>query len=316
MRAERDRHVIVIPHREPPKAHRIRTAVYCRVSTKHEMQEDSLENQIRHYRETIGQDKNYDLVEIYQDFGISGFQEDRPGFRQMLRDAGNGAFDLIITKSVTRFARNTGIVLDTVQRLKNQGIGIYFELQKINTLEDSGELLLTLYAAFGQAESDASRTTTKMVIQRKVEKQEPIQQLHRVYGYTKNKDGAIVPDENAEAVREIFQMAADGFTLGEITEHMNRKGVRAKKGGPFSNATIYRMIRNEAYKGDFVQFRFYRDEHRKLRHNTGECDRIYYRENHTPVVSRDLWEQAQQGLDARKRQRRAKDPGSACHPAE
>ena len=133
----------------------ISTAIYCRVSTFHPHQQDSLENQIRHYQEFMKKTPNYILTEIYYDFGISGYKETRPGFCKMLEDARKGCFRQIITKSITRFARNTDTVLKTTRQLKELGIDIYFELQKIHTLSQEGELLLTLFAAFAQAESGA-----------------------------------------------------------------------------------------------------------------------------------------------------------------
>lgn len=122
----------------------IPTAIYCRVSTLHPHQQDSLENQIRHYQEFMKKTPNYILTEIYYDFGISGYKETRPGFCKMLEDARKGCFRQIITKSITRFARNTDTVLKTTRQLKELGIDIYFELQKIHTLSQEGELLLTL----------------------------------------------------------------------------------------------------------------------------------------------------------------------------
>ena len=292
--------VIVIPRLERPKDHRIRAVVYCRVSSKHEDQEYSLENQIAHYRETVGQDPRYELVEIYYDFGISGFKSARPGFQKMLEDSKEGKFELVITKSITRFARNTGIVLDATRLLKSRGIGVYFELQQINTLGEGGELLMTLFAAFGQAESEANRLGTKMAIQRKVEEQKPIHQIQRVFGYTKNADGEIVPDEDAGRVLEIFEMAADGFTVAQITNYLNGEGVRTKRGAIFYRKTVVRILKNEEYKGDFVQFKHYSDEHRKERKNTGEHAMIYYNENHPPIVTDALWEKAQKALGVRQ----------------
>lgn len=116
----------------------IPTAIYCRVSTLHPHQQDSLENQFRHYQEFMKKTPNYILTKIYYDFGISGYKETRPGFCKMLEDARKGCFQQIITKSVTRFARNTDTVLKTTRQLKELGIDIYFELQKIHTLSQEG----------------------------------------------------------------------------------------------------------------------------------------------------------------------------------
>ena len=296
--------VQVIPGRKT-SSHKTRVAVYCRVSTKSDMQEDSLENQNEHYRETVGEDPRYELVEIYHDFGISGFKETRPGFRRMLEDGRKGRFDLIITKSITRLARNTGIVLDAVRELRNLGIGIYFELQNINTLSEGGELLMTLYAAFGQAESEANRVGTKMTIQRKIKDGVPIKQLQRILGYSRNASGEIVPDENASLVLMIYEMAAEGFTVGEITNYLNAEGITTQNGARFYRKTVMRVLQNEEYKGDFIQMKHYVDEHRRLRENRGTEDRYYYEEDHVPIVTRELWEKAQAALEVRQRPKKA-----------
>ncbi len=133
---------------------KLRVCAYCRVSTEEEELENSLENQITHYEESIQANPGYELVGIYHDFGISGFKEDRPGFQEMLQAARNHEFNLIITKSISRFCRNTDTLLKTVRELKELGIGVLFELQHINTLEQPGELLLTLLSWLAQKASN------------------------------------------------------------------------------------------------------------------------------------------------------------------
>lgn len=288
--------VILIRKQKGPEDQRIKAAVYCRVSNKHEELEDSLDNQIRTYRDMVGNDPRYDLVEIYYDFGISGFKNGRPGFKKMMDDARKGRFQLVVTKSITRFARNTKTVLDATRELKVLGIGVYFELQHINTLGEGGELLMTLYAAFGQAESKGSRTGTKMAIKRKMEQGIPIHHLSRVFGYTKNENGEILPDGNAEWVKEIFTMAADGFTVGQITNFLNSNGVKTQTGSKFYRTTVTRILQNEEYKGDFVQMKHYIDEHRKEQKNDGLLPKLYYHEHHQPIVTAELWTKAQKAL--------------------
>lgn len=299
--------VIVIPKFQKPEGTKIKAAVYCRVSTKSEGQEDSLENQIDHYKDVVGKDPRYELTKIYYDFGISGFKENRPGFQKMMADSRKGKFELLITKSITRFARNTGTVLKATRELKDHGIGVYFELQRINTLGEGGELLMTLYAAFGQAESEANRVSTQMTIRRKKEKRIPTAQLSRVFGYCRNDAGEIVPDANAKWVMEIFEMAADGFTVGQITNYLNKEGVKTQNGAIFYRRTVQRILSNEEYKGDFVQQKHYVDEHRKERLNTGQLDKIYYKENHLPIVTNELWADAQKALNVRKRKKPDKE---------
>ena len=297
--------VIVIPQQRSQVDLRIPAAVYCRVSTRSENQRDSLENQIVHYQRTVGEDPRYELYKIYYDFGISGFKENRPGFRQMMKDAEEGRFRLVITKAITRFARNTQTVLDSTRRLKELGVGVFFELQGINTLSQAGELLLTLYAAFGQAESEGARLHTLMMLKRKYESGDPPRQLQRCLGYRKGEDGAFYPDKNASLVVEMFEMAADGYSAAEITNYLNAKGIMTQNGKPFHRASVTRLLRNPVYKGDFIAQGFFVDENRKLRKNRGEKPMYYIEEDHIPIVATKLWELAQVTLDQASHRKKA-----------
>lgn len=273
---------------------RIPTAIYCRVSTTHPHQQDSLENQITHYQDFMKNNPQYSLAKIYYDFGISGYKEERPGFSQMLKDAQDGHFRQIITKSITRFARNTDTILKTTRQLRTLEIDVYFELQKIHTLSQEGELLLTLYAAFGQAESETSRWLTQVSRQRKYEKGQPIQQLHRCLGYRKSQEGVLLPDGNARLVQEIFQMAADGWSVAEITRYLNESQITTQNGKRFTRSTVSRILHNHAYKGDYICQRYYVNSQRKLVRNKGEKQMYYIRHDHVALVSEELWEKAQQ----------------------
>lgn len=293
-----DKNVTVIPQRERPENEKIPVAVYCRVSTKAERQSDSLENQIAHYSEAVGNDPRYELVEIYYDFGISGYKEARPGFQQMMDDAEAGRFKQVITKAITRFARNTRTVLESTRRLKELGIGVYFELQGIDTMSQEGELLMTLYAAFGQAESEGARMHTLMALKRKYEEGRPPRQLQRSMGYSKGPDGEFYPDEYAPLVLEMFEMAADGYTAAQIANYLNGKGITNHNGCAFHRASVTRLLRNPAYKGDFIAQRYFVDENRKLVKNNGEKPMLYIEDDHVPIVTAELWDKAQATLDA------------------
>lgn len=292
-----DRNVTVIPQRQQEVA-KIPVAVYCRVSTKSENQAESLENQITHYTQTVGEDPRYELVEIYYDFGISGFKESRPGFQKMMEDAERGRFKQVITKAITRFARNTRTVLESTRHLKELGIGVFFELQGIDTMSQEGELLMTLYAAFGQAESEGARMHTLMTLRRKYEEGKPPRQLQRCMGYRKGEDGEFYPDSYAPLVVEMFEMAADGFTAAQITNYLNDEGIKNHNGCSFHRASITRMLRNPAYKGDFIAQRFFVNEDRKLVKNEGEKPMYYIEDDHIPIVSTELWNKAQEALDS------------------
>ena len=265
-------------------------------------------NQIRHYQEFMKKTPNYILTEIYYDFGISGYKETRPGFCKMLEDARKGCFRQIITKSITRFARNTDTVLKTTRQLKELGIDIYFELQKIHTLSQEGELLLTLFAAFAQAESENARWLTKAAIQHKYRRGHPMRQLHRCLGYQKDQAGNLVPDKNAELVRQIFQMAADGWSISQITKYLNENKITTQNDRTFSRSTVSRILHNHAYKGDYICQRYYVNNQRKLVRNKGEKQMYYIRHDHPAIISEELWETAQEKLAKKSERNRQELP--------
>ena len=161
----------------------IRVCAYVRVSTDSLEQEESLENQTRFFTDYISDHEGWVLTQVYSDQGISGYMEARNGFQTMMKDARNNDFDLILVKSVSRFARNTETTLKATRELKQLGIGVYFCLQDTNTLTSSGELMLTVRAAFAQAESEVGSDTLKMVYRRKFEKGIPSHKIYRTYGF-------------------------------------------------------------------------------------------------------------------------------------
>ena len=289
--------------REPKKKliKRLRVCAYCRVSTEQDEQESSLENQMTHYEEAIRANPNYDFAGVYSDFGISGFKENRPGFQKMLEAARKKEIDLIITKSVSRFCRNTDTLLKTVRELKELGVGVLFELQHIDTLEASGEVLLTVLAAFAQAESDNYSALAKMVYTRKYQAGNPVQYLERSFGYTLNENGEFIPDPNeAPWVKKLYELCSEGYSLAQIAAFLNEKGIKTTAGASFTVSTVVRIIENEIYKGDYIMHKNYVNEERKRVRNRGEVMSWYIKEDHIPIVSRKLWDAAQAKLEEKR----------------
>lgn len=284
------------------KRDRLKVCAYCRVSTDAEEQENSLENQIAHYKEVIQSNPEYEYAGVYSDFAISGYKEKRPGLQQMLSDARAGKIDLILTKSISRFARNTSIVLEATRELRDMNVGVFFELQNINTLSCEGELMMTIVAAFAQAESESGSIGAKMVYRRKYEQGIPVQYLERSFGYTKDGKGEYVPDKvEAEWIKIIYQMAADGYTASAISRFMNEKGVPTVGGAEWNAGTVFRILENEIYKGDYIMHKHYVNDERKLVRNRGEVDAWYAKNDHVPIVSTELWQKAQDAI-AKKRE--------------
>lgn len=281
---------------------KLKVCAYCRVSTDADEQENSLENQISHYEDDIRSNPDYEYAGVYSDFAISGFKDKRPGLQKMLADARKGKIDLILTKSVSRFARNTSIVLEAVRELKELNVGIFFELQNINTLSGEGELMLTIIAAFAQAESESGSIGAKMVYRRKYEKGIPVQYLDRSFGFTKDERGVFIADENeAVWVRKIYEMVADGYTVAAVKRYLNEQGIKTVSGTKWIDSTVFRLIENEIYKGDYIMQKHYVNEERKLVRNRGQVTSWYIEDDHEAIVSPELWQKAND-LIAKKRE--------------
>ncbi len=275
----------------------LKVAVYCRVSERDEKRRDSLDNQKKHYEMLVAQNPSWKLYEIFYDYGVSGYKESRKGFNAMIDACYRKKVDLVITKSISRFARNTYTLITMVRELSEMGVNIFFELQNIYTLSAEGELLLTLYAAFAQAESDGARRQTLMSIKRRYEAGNPTRQLDRCLGYKKDVSGGFVPDEDAATVAMIFDMAASGMPIYRITKYLNQKHYHTKNGKAFCQTGVTRILRNPSYMGDFVYQRFYVDESRCLRPNRGERPLYRIVNDHPAIVSTNVWEKVQRILD-------------------
>ena len=277
-----------------------KVCAYVRVSTDSLQQEDSLENQTTYFKGFITANPEWEFVGIYSDQGISGYKENRPGFQKMIEDARAGNIDLIVVKSISRFARNTETVLKFTRELKSIGVGIFFELQNINTLSGAGELMLTILAAFAQAESEGASANAKMTYKRKFESGIPARGLECTFGYKANAQGDIVVDEEkAVVVRQIFDLAEQGIWPSKIKQYLNKNGVPGCAGGDWDDTAVFRVLHNVSYKGDLILQKTYRDSRRKQRKNEGQVDQWYIAENHQPIVSPEQWDKVQEILQKR-----------------
>lgn len=284
-----------------------KVCAYVRVSTDSLQQEDSLENQTTYFKGFITANPEWEFVGIYSDQGISGYKENRPGFQKMIEDARAGNIDLIVVKSISRFARNTETVLKFTRELKSIGVGIFFELQNINTLSGAGELMLTILAAFAQAESEGASDNAKMTYKRKFESGIPAHGLESTFGYKANVQGDIVVDEEkAAVVRQMFDLAEQGIWPSKIKQYLNKNGVPGCAGGDWDDTAVFRVLHNVSYKGDLILQKTYRDSRRKQRKNEGQVDQWYIAENHQPIVPPKQWDKVQEIL--RKRSEHLQKP--------
>ena len=299
----------IIKAGETHPADRLKVCAYARVSTDSPEQEGSLENQEQHYREMITANPMYEFAGIYSDQGISGYKEARPGFQKMMEDARAGKIDLIITKSISRFARNTVTVLKSARELKGMGVGIFFELQNINTLSGEGELMLTILSAFAQAESEGASENAKLTNLRKFRQGIPAVRVGKCYGFSQDANGEIVLDaEQAFVVRKMYEMAAQGIWVSRITEYLFKRGYKTAAGNYWSECAVFRILHSEIYKGAVMMQKTYLDADRVRPKNTGQRDRWYVADHHPAIVSEELWDKVQEVLAARSAYMKGKKP--------
>ena len=267
-----------------------KVAAYCRVSTDSEEQLVSYANQKKVYTEMIASRKDWCFAGLFADEGKSGTRADkRPEFNKMINDCLAGKIDYIITKSVSRFARNTVDCLDYVRMLKSKGIGIYFEEQQIDTLKTDSELYLVIYAGFAQSESESISKNITWSVRKKFEEGTPVFIYKRFLGYKKGADGEpeIVPSE-AAIVERIFNLYLAGETVDNISKMMQAENYDIPgKTISFSKGMIMNMLSNERY--------------------CGEAPMYYVQNNHPAIIDRVTFNKVQEELARRK----TKTPGSA-----
>ena len=234
---------------------RKRVAAYARVSMEKDAMLHSLAAQVSYYSERIQQNPEWEYAGVFADFGLTGTKETRPEFQRMLKECREGKIDLILVKSISRFARNTLALLNTVRELKGLGIGVYFEEQKLDTLSGDGEIMLTILAPFAQEESRSVSENCKWRIRKKFEQGIPTG--FGMYGYeVRNGSFAIKPEE-AAVVRRIFRMYLDGMGSVKIMKRLTEEGVPAPLGGLWNASVVMEMLKNEKYAGVLLLQKFY-----------------------------------------------------------
>ena len=282
-----------------PQFRRKNIAAYARVSVETELSSHSLKAQVSHYSSYISQNPTWNFVGVYADEGITGTKAKRPGFQNLLRDCNAGKIDMIITKSISRFARNTVDLLDVTRNLKNKGIDILFEEENIHSMSSEGELMLSLFASFAQEESRSVSENTRWAIQKRFEQGKVLGFV--MYGYKwDGREFHIIP-EQAEIVREIYASYLGGMTPDQIASSLKKRGVKGPRGGDFSYSLVWSILRLERYKGDSLLQKTYRKNHltkQKVR-NTGEKMMYYVDGTHPPIVSAELFDAVQAEIKRR-----------------
>jgi len=288
---------------EPTKiSTRKRVCAYARVSSASEAQGDSLENQTTYYKQLIESNPEYDFAGIFADRATTGTKDDRPEFQKMLALARENKIDIILTKSISRFARNTTIVLEIVRELKALNIEVIFEKENISSLNGDGELLLTILSSFAQEESKNVSDNIKWRYKRKFEQGEVAINTTRFLGYDKDQYGDLVINRSqAQIVERIFNDCVNGKGAFVIAKELQDEGVRTIAGGDWHSSTVLTILKNEKYKGDCKLQKTYRKDHlsKKKCVNHGELDCYYIEGKHSPIVTKEVWEEAQRQISSR-----------------
>ena len=277
----------------------LRVAAYCRVSTEDESQQTSYATQKAFYTRMIAGHAGWTLAGIYADEAISGTSRaKRKDFNRMISDAQNGRMDYIVTKSISRFARNTVDTLDCVRQLRqlNPPVGIYFEKENIDTLDAAGELLLTILSALAQDESRSISDNIRWAIQKKFQRGEVIVNLDRMLGYNRGQDGEwLINPDQAETVRYIFQRYVSGISASAIARELNRMDKKTVRGCVWRADAVLLILRNEKYVGDCESQKTITKNFltHKATVNHGEAPKYYVRDHHVSIIDRLTWNKVQ-----------------------
>ncbi|UMY53509.1 recombinase family protein [Paenibacillus peoriae] len=287
-----------------------KVAAYCRVSTDSEEQKESYTNQVNHYTQYIQNNLEWEMADIYADEGISGTNtKNRTHFNRMIQDARNGKLDLILVKSISRFARNTLDLLKYVRELKSLGVAVFFERENINTLDTTGEVLLTILSSLAQDESRNISENSRWGILRGFQNGKVFCNTTRFLGYDKDEHGELVINESeAEIVRRIYEEYLDGKSYQAIARGLMRDHIKTvTDGDTWWDSSITLILTNEKYYGALLQQKTVTVDfltHKRIK-NKGQEQQYFIEDNHEPIVSKEIFEAVQ-----KEKKRRAKLKGS------
>ena len=296
---------LIVQNNTEQESRRLRVAAYCRVSTDSEEQEISYEAQCRHYTEFIEKNPDWDLAGIYADEGISGTRaEKRPEFLKMIDACEKGQIDFVITKSISRWARNTLDSLNYIRKLKALGIAVLFEKENINTLDAKGELLITIMSSIAQQESQSISQNVRMGIQYQMQQGRGWVNTTRFLGFgpgEKTGDLRIIPGE-AALVRRIYREFLEGYSPALIGKNLEEEGILTKAGAKKWHAsTITNILENEKYAGDMLLQKYYTEDflsHRVTK-NKGQLPQYFVGNHHPPIVPKEIFIRVQGELKRR-----------------
>lgn len=289
----------LIPELERKK----RVAAYARVSLDSERLMHSLSAQVSYYSDYIQKNPHWIYAGVYADEGISGTQTDkRDEFNRLMKDCEDGKIDIILVKSISRFARNTVDLLSSVRHLKSLGIEVRFEKENINSMSNDGELMLSILASFAQEESRSISENVKWGTRKRFEKGIPNGRV-RVFGYKWEDDILVVVPEEAEIVKRIYSEFIGGKVPRAIANGLNDNGITTRMGCKWSDFGIRTILQNVTYTGNMLLQKVFVDDpitkHRKT--NRGELPRYFVENTHEPIIEKNIFDKAQAEFEKRSR---------------
>lgn len=280
-----------------PKATRV--AAYARVSTGKDAMLHSLSAQVSFYSKMIQEHPGWLYCGVYADEAFTGTKENRADFQRLLSECRAGNIDLIITKSISRFARNTVTLLQTVRELKMLGVDVYFEEQNIHTMSADGELMMTILASYAQEESLSASENMKWRIRKGFERGE-MMGLRFLYGYSIKKGVVTVNPAQARIVQEIFLRFNDGESMGSIAADLNARNLKGTRGGEWCQQRIHDVVTNEKYLGNALLQKTFVNNHleKKQVKNRGELPQYYAEGTHDAIIDAETFAKAQERIEA------------------
>ena len=294
--------IIKIEQKTPAIKAKKKVAAYARISMESERMSHSLSAQISYYSALIQRNPDWEYAGVYADDGISGTGIDkRDEFKRMLSDAEQGNIDIILTKSIQRFARNTVDLLETVRHLKDIGVEVRFEKENINSMSGDGELMMTILASFAQEESRSISDNVKWGIRKRMEQGIPNGKF-RVYGYQWDGNDLVIVPKEAEIVRRIFQNFLDGKSRLETEREFAAEGITTRAGKRWTDSNLKSVLTNITYTGNLLLQKEYVSDpiSKKRKKNHGEMQQFYVEDNHEPIIDKVTFDYVQTEMARRK----------------
>lgn len=290
-----------------------RVAAYARVSSGKDAMLKSLSAQVSHYSKYIQQHPGWEYVGVYADEAMTGTKDNRREFQRLLEDCRQGKIDLIITKSISRLARNTVTMLEAVRELKNLNVDVYFEKENIHSISGDGELMLSILASFAQEESLSVSENCKWRIRKRFAEGELVN-LRFMYGYCIKKGQIDIEPKEAEIVRMIFDDYISGMGCPSIAKKLLKMGVARPRGGIWNSERVAEIIKNEKYTGNALLQKKYVEDHltKTVVRNKGVLPKYYAENTHPPIVDEATFQQAQEMM-AKNREQSAREKAPRRH---